>query len=77
MAQFKVFWKKRRGMPLIPARDLVGNPHAVEHAEFPNQTAALQFVQTIVRQGGEAIMLKHGDEKIAAGLELERLAFGR
>jgi hypothetical protein len=77
MSQFKIFWKQRRGMPLITASDPSGTAHAVQNTEFPNRPAALEFVRIVVKQGGEAILMTAGKEKIAAGLELERLAFGR
>lgn len=77
MPRFKVFSKQRRGMPLVPARDLGRDAHAVQNSEFVTGPAALEFVQTIVKQCGEAILLTAGEQKIATGLALERLAFGR
>ena len=75
---FKLFFKDKRGMPLIAAaRDMGGSAHSVQHKIFDSQDSALEFVQALLARGGEAITLSRGSERIATGVGLERLARDR
>jgi len=78
MAGFKLFYKEKRGLPLIASAGEMGSfVHSVQSVSFDDQAAALIFARSLIERGGEAITLSRGSERIAAGPALEKLARGR
>ena len=77
MVPFKLFYKEKRGLPLIASADEMGSfAHSVQSANFEDQAGALAFACSLVERGGEAITLSRGSERIAAGPALKKLARG-